>query len=149
MHSNVMLHFMVQALQDPQLCSSTIMWYTERAGGGPEAYLNLATLALYKTIWSLHRNVFCLHRKTNSFSTLLLILSFPSEINAVIYPQRVSALEKTPVIYPDSWQGYAAILSGTAARCRIKWPFSRSFFKLNLPGIVQQPAADYIGRLAL
>jgi hypothetical protein len=29
MHSNVMLRFMVQALQDPLLCSSTDLWLVE------------------------------------------------------------------------------------------------------------------------
>jgi hypothetical protein len=65
------------------------------------------------------QNVFCLHRKINSFSTPLLILSFPSEINAVIYPQRVSALEKNAVIILRGLYCPMPIQSDTTARCRI------------------------------
>jgi hypothetical protein len=95
------------------------------------------------------QNVFCLHRKIDSFLTLPLILSFPSENICCDISSEGFLLFKKNAWYPQ--RVILPIQSDTTARCRMKWPFRALFLKFELPcpGVATHWGLQYIGRLAL
>ncbi len=90
-----------------------------------------------------------IRRERRAKAIVRLTLSYSSEINAVLCPQRVSLLlKKNAVICPQRAVLHCCPSSKVEQLMQIKMAIWRSFLNLNMLDRVREPAADYNGCLA-